>query len=229
MVKRDYYIILGISRSESSAGIHEAFRRLAKKYHPDLSGPEATETFQEISQAYNTLSDPEQRRSYDQTLRQRESFLRSEPLEEAGRQGRYRPEPLVPQPMSILHDFQTIRPSFDALFDRMLRNFTGIEVSKGERIEDLNVEVVLSPPEAARGVLAPIGVPVFRPCSLCSGSGRDWLAPCMACGGQGMIEHEMTVPVRIPPMVRDRTVIEVPIEGLGIHNFFLRLHIRISR
>jgi molecular chaperone DnaJ/curved DNA-binding protein len=131
--------------------------------------------------------------------------------------------------MSILHDFQTIRPSFDALFDRMLRNFTGIEVSKGERIEDLNVEVVLSPPEAARGVLAPIGVPVFRPCSLCSGSGRDWLAPCMACGGQGMIEQEMTVSVRIPPMVRDRTVIEVPIEGLGIHNFFLRLHIRISR
>jgi hypothetical protein len=43
-----------------------------------------------------------------------------------------------------------------------------------------------------------------------------------------MIEQEMTIPVRIPPMVRDRTVIEVPIEGLGVHNFFLRLHIRIS-
>jgi hypothetical protein len=62
--------------------------------------------------------------------------------------------------MSILHDFETIRPSFDALFDRVLRNFTGIEVPKGERIEDLNIEVVLSPLEAARGVVAPIGVPV---------------------------------------------------------------------
>jgi hypothetical protein len=41
----------------------------------------------------------------------------------------------------------------------------------------------------------------------------------MACEGQGMIEQEMTVPVRIPPMVRDRTVIEVPIEGLGVHTF----------
>jgi hypothetical protein len=76
------------------------------------------------------------------------------------RQGRYRPAPLIPEPVSILHDFQTIRPSFDALFDRVLRNFTGIEVPKGERIEDLNIEVVLSPLEAARGVVAPIGVPV---------------------------------------------------------------------
>ncbi len=43
-----------------------------------------------------------------------------------------------------------------------------------------------------------------------------------------MIEQKMTVPVRIPPMVRDRTVIKVPIEGLGVQNFFLRLHIRIA-
>jgi molecular chaperone DnaJ len=102
MVKRDYYIILGVSRSESFAGIHEAFRKLAKKYHPDLGGPEATETFQEIAQAYEILSDPEQRRTYDQTLRRRESFLQSEPLEQTRRQGSYQPEPLVPKPMSIL-------------------------------------------------------------------------------------------------------------------------------
>jgi hypothetical protein len=43
-----------------------------------------------------------------------------------------------------------------------------------------------------------------------------------------MIEREMTVSVRIPPMVPDRAIIEVPIEGLGVHNFYLRLHIRIS-
>ena len=228
MLKRDYYIILGVSRSESPAGIHEAFRKLAKRYHPDLGGPEATETFREIAQAYEILSDPEQRRTYNQTLEQEESFLRPEPLEHTKRQGRYQAEPLVPQGMSVLHGFQTIRPSFDALFDRMLRNFTGIEVPKGERIEDLNIEVILSPLEAARGGVAPIGVPVFRPCSFCNGSGRDWLFSCMACGGQGMIEQEATVSVRIPPRVRDRTIIEVPIEGLGVHNFFLRLHIRIS-
>lgn len=227
MARRDYYIILGVSRSESSAGIHEAFRKLAKKYHPDLGGPEATETFQEIAHAYEVLSDPEQRRTYDQTLR-RADFFHSEPLESARRRGSYQPEPLIPKPMSILHDFQTIRPSFDALFDRFLRNFRGIGVTKAERIEDLNIEVILTPMEAARGVVAPIEVPVFRTCWSCQGTGREWLFPCMGCAGQGMIEEHETVSVRIPPGVRDRGIIELPIEGLGIHNFYLRLHIRIS-
>jgi DnaJ-class molecular chaperone len=228
MVKRDYYIILGVARSESPAGIHEAFRKLAKRYHPDLGGPEATETFREIAQAYEILSDPEQRRTYDQTLRQRESFSRAEPLEQARRQRDYQPEPLVPRPISILHDFQTIRPSFDALFDRILRNFSGIGVTKGERLEDLNIEVILTPREAARGVVAPIEIPVFQTCWSCHGTGREWLFPCMACGGHGVIEEHETVSVRIPPMVRDRSVIELPIEGLGIHNFYLSLHIRIA-
>jgi DnaJ-class molecular chaperone len=230
MVKKDYYVILGVSRSESPTGIHEAFRKLAKIYHPDMGGPEpaATETFQEIAQAYETLSDPEQRQAYDQWLRREENVFRPEPLERTRRPGWYWPEPLVPQPMSILRDFQTVRPSFDALFDRMLRNFTGLGAPKGERIEELNIEVVLSPLEAARGVVAPVGVPVFQSCSLCHGTGRDWMFPCLACGGQGMIEEETTVSVRIPPMIPDRAIIEIPIEGLGVHNFFLRLHIRIS-
>jgi DnaJ-class molecular chaperone len=213
MVNRDYYIILGVSRSESPAGIHEAFRRMAKMYHPDSAGSESTETFQEIARAYATLSNAEQRRAYDETLRRQETFPRAEPL--------------VAEPMSM-YDFQVMRPSFDALFDRMERNFTGIDVPKGEGIEDLDVEVILSPDEAARGVIAPIGLPVFHRCSLCSGSGRDWLFACIACGGEGMVEREATIPVQIPPMVSDRSIIEIPLRGLGIHNFYLRLHIRIS-
>ena len=228
MAKRDYYIILGVSRSESSAGIHEAFRKLAKKYHPDLGGPEATGTFQDIAEAYEVLSDPGQRREYDQALRARENLMRPQRAEPLFREPRYRPEPLVPQPMSILHDFQTICPSFDALFDRILRNFSGIGVTKAERIEDLNIEVILTPTEAARGVTAPIEVPVFRTCWSCHGTGREWLFPCVACAGRGMIEEYETVSVRIPPMVHDRSIIELPIEGFGIHNFYLRLHIRIA-
>lgn len=101
-------------------------------------------------------------------------------------------------------------------------------VTKRERLEDLNIEVILTPREAARGVVAPIEVPVFRTCWSCRGTGREWLFPCMACGGHGVIEEHETVSVRIPPMVRDRNVIELPIDGLGIHNFYLRLHIRIA-
>lgn len=228
MLTRDYYIILGVSSSETSAGIREAFRKLAKQYHPDRGGPEATQRFQEIAQAYEVLSDPEQRRTYDQTLRREERLLGSEPLKQERRRGSYHPEPLIPRPISILRDFQSIRPSFDAIADRILRNFGGVDVPKSERIEDLNVEVILTPMEATRGVNAPVAIPVFRTCWSCQGSGREWFFPCLSCAGQGRTEEHKTLSVRIPPGVRDRSVIEMPIEGLGIHNFYLRLHIRIS-
>src|SRR3954468_11822563 len=102
MVPKDYYIILGVPRSETSSGIHQAFRKLAKKYHPDLSGAEATETFQEIAHAYEVLSDPEQRKTYDQSLRRDENFLRPEPLAQPRPQEHYRPEPLIPRPIENL-------------------------------------------------------------------------------------------------------------------------------
>jgi DnaJ-class molecular chaperone len=228
MAIKDFYIVLGISRTETPAGIRGAFRELAKTYHPDRVGPQATQKFQEIAEAYETLSDPQKRQQYNDTLRDTETTSvtrRAEPLSP----GRRKPaEPLVSKPLSVLHDFHAIAPSFDALFDRMLRNFTAIAVPKGERIEGLNIEVILSPLEAARGAAVPIGVPIFDACSLCRGSGTDWLLPCMACAGRGRIERQVTVFVPIPPMVRDRTVIEVPVDGLGMRNFFLRLHIRIS-
>jgi DnaJ-class molecular chaperone len=225
MATRDYYIVLGVSRTESTAGIREAFRNLAKKYHPDLGGPESTHTFQEIARAYEILSDPEQRRRYDQTLSGSERVLRPEPLKPTQRQHTYQAELLVPETMSIIHDFGTIRPSFDALFEPIFRKFSG--AAEATRLPDLNVEVILTPREAAIGAVAPIAIPVFRACRSCDGTGREWLFPCVVCGGQGMIEDHETVSVRIPPMVRDRTVIELPLGGLGLHNCYLRLHIRI--
>jgi molecular chaperone DnaJ/curved DNA-binding protein len=134
----------------------------------------------------------------------------------------------VPPPLSVLHEFETMRPSFESLFERFVRNFTGIGIPKGERLQALNVELNVALDEAARGVDVPVGVPVFYTCEQCGGSGHDWLFPCVNCHAQGIIEDEKTVTVHIPRMTPDRTVIEVPIDGLGIHNFFLRLYIRIS-
>lgn len=227
MVKKDYYLILGVSRREKFHGIQEAFRELAKRYHPDRAGPQGTRRFQDIQEAYEVLSNPEKRKMYNHELEQEEIKTHSGPKPIFSRR-RSKPEPLVPQPMSVLHDFETIRPSFEPLFERFLRNFTGEGVAKGERLEALNIEVILSPEEAARGGALPVSVPVFFTCPQCCGSGRDWLFPCINCAAQGIIEAEKTVPVYIPPMVPDRTIIEVPIDGLGIHNFYPRLHICIS-
>jgi molecular chaperone DnaJ len=227
MATKDYYLILGVSRGENLRGIQDAFRELAKIYHPDRAGPAGTRKFQDLLEAYETLSDPEKRRLYNHQLEQHDIKLPSDP-EPIFSPARSKPEPLIPEPMSVLRDFETIRPSFEPLFERFVRNFTGEGIPKGERLQGLNIEVILSPEEAATGVVIPVGIPVFTACSQCGGSGHDWLFPCLECTGQGIIQEEQSVRISIPPMVHDRAVIEVPIHGLGIHNFYVRLHIRIS-
>jgi DnaJ-class molecular chaperone len=228
MATKDYYLILGVSRGENVRGIQEAFRELAKRYHPDRAGPAATPQFQDIQEAYEVLSDPEKRSLYNHQLHQDEIRVESQPDPIFSRR-QPEPEPLIPRRRSVLRDFETLRPGFEPLFERFVRNFTGENIPKGERLEALNVELLLSPEEAARGITVPVGVPVFYRCPQCGGSGREWLFSCLDCHGQGTIEEEETVRIRIPAMIRDRAVVEVPIHGLGIHNFFLRLYIRISR
>jgi DnaJ-class molecular chaperone len=130
--------------------------------------------------------------------------------------------------MAILADFGTVSPSSAALYERLRRNFTGRGVPKAERLERLTAEVQLSPYEALRGVVVPIGLPVFVRCAACRGSGRDGFAFCLPCLGQGVVETERTVPVRVPPGVQEGAPVEVPLHRLGIDNFYLCLHIRLT-
>lgn len=242
MAQKDYYLILGVSRTETTRGIQKAFRELAKQYHPDRVGPEGTAAFQEIVEAYEVLSDPARRRKYNELLLQAESRQPApEPISV-----RYRPqaepltskplrryesgwrEPWIGDPLSLFQDFWTITPSFDALWERMLRNFTGRGVPKSEHAEALNVQVVLSPEEARHGGVIRLGVPVFTPCTNCAGSGYEWEFICRICAGQGMIEREAMVPVRIPPGVFPGTILEIPLSEWGIYNLYLRVHIEVT-
>ena len=66
--KRDYYEVLGIDRNADEASIKKAYRKMAKKYHPDMNkdNPDAEEKFKEVTEAYNVLSDKEKKKLYDQ-------------------------------------------------------------------------------------------------------------------------------------------------------------------
>ena len=68
MLRKSYYLTLGVSRNESSHGIREAFRELAQRYHPDRIGPARLHFFQEILEAYHVLADPVRRSEYDRSL-----------------------------------------------------------------------------------------------------------------------------------------------------------------
>jgi molecular chaperone DnaJ len=219
--RKTYYVILGVPESESPGGIRAAYRDLAKRLHPDVAGEQATRAFQEVTEAYDVLSDPERRRQYNHQLKRAED-RQGVPVHVG------RPAPFVRESRSILGNPEGVRPSFEAMYDRFLRNFTGIGVPKAERLEGLNFEVLLTPEEAWHGCVVPVQVPVFSRCPDCGGSGRDWVFPCTHCREQGMIETERLVRIEIPPMVPSGTIYELPLRGLGIHNFYLRLHVFVE-
>lgn len=223
MSRRDYYVTLGVPRTETPAGIRAAFRERVRQTHPDRSGSEDSEAFRDVIEAYRVLSEPALRRRYDQGLRQQEGS----PEHVVIRRGPA--EPLTREPVPVFGRAEQARPSFEAMFDRLVRNFTRIGVPKAEQVEPLNCDVVLTPEEAAQGGVLPIAVPVFEACPECGGSGHTWLFPCLHCGQSGMVEQAVTVRLEIPAMVRQGTVIDLPLEGLGVSNFRLRIFIHISR
>ena len=119
MPAKNYYVVLGVSRGASHAGIRAAYHELARRMHPDITGPSGTSRFQEINEAYEVLSDPDRRsahdREFDEPKRELEMPVR-----------RQRPRwPISPEPISLFSQPEQTRPSFDAFHERHLRNFTG--------------------------------------------------------------------------------------------------------
>jgi len=208
MKARNYYVVLGVASNETDQGVRAAFRDLAKRYHPDHVGPDGAGAFREVAQAYEVLGDPARRRQYDESLRQQRPHARRERLV---------------RDVSMRRDLVDVRPSEEALFGRFERNFTRQAVPKGERVDELNVEVAVSPEEAHRGARLRIGVPVFAPCPRCGGHG------CTDCEGAGTVEGERPVAVDLPPMSGRGTTFVLALDGFGIHNFYLRVRVRVDK
>lgn len=240
MPSKDYYVILGISPGETQSGVRSAWRDLARRYHPDRAGQQSTRQFQEVSEAYNVLGDPRRRAAYDQSRRR----TIAEPLRSAGRQSGVTVEPLDPGPvrttgaraepgvtsrLSILDDFLAPHSAFDQIFDRFRRNFTEAWMPKSGRLDGLNLGLHLSPEEARRGGAVELSVPIFFPCQNCHGTGRlGFFYACPECYETGTVMREEPVLLKIPPGVADGTLFEIPLRGLGIQNFYLRVLIRVA-
>ena len=200
MASRDYYVVLGIAKTETDAGVRSAFRELVRRRHPDRLGPEATEAFREVVEAYETLGDPERRRAYDASLCAE-------------------PHPLVRR-ASLSRDFSELRPGARAIADRFAENFMGGS-RRSQDLRPLDVEVAISSEEASRGARLTLGIPVFHACNHCIGG-------CVHCTGRGVVEHERTVSVDLPPMSGSGTTFLMPLDHLGITNVHLRVRVRVE-
>lgn len=172
---RDLYEVLGVARDASASDIKKAYHRLAKQHHPDLNpgNKDAEEKFKEAANAYQVLSDDEQRQRYD---RFGHEGLRGGPSGPGGT------------------GFNSVDDIFSAFGD-MFGDFFGGRSSGGRRQArgaDVRVDLQLSFPEAVWGVTKDIKVARDVPCGTCSGSGaRPGTKPetCASCNGRGQVVH----------------------------------------
>ena len=179
--KRDYYEILGLSKSATTEEIKRAYRTLALKYHPDRVGAdqkkEAEEKFKELSEAYAVLSDPQKRSVYDQ-------------YGHAGFDKRYSTEDIFRGAdfSSIFEDLGIGGSIFEDLFGGFDLFGGGGSARRGRRGSDLEFELPLSFEEAAKGVTKTVTVPRRELCSDCRGEGGE-RAACSTCQGTGQIRQ----------------------------------------
>ncbi len=238
MAKRDYYEVLGVARDADEAALKSAFRKQAKKYHPDANKGDDTaeQKFKEVGEAYEVLKDPQKRAAYDR-------FGHS--AFEGGGQG---PGGFGPEFSSSMSDI------FEDLFGEFMGGGRRGGGSRGgaARGSDLRYNMEVSLTDAYSGKSAQIRVPttvtcetcagsgakpgtspsvcptcngqgavrsssgfftVERTCPTCQGRGEIIADPCSDCGGTGRVTRERTLSVNIPAGVEDGTRIRLAGEG----------------
>ena len=173
---RDYYEVLGVSRDAGADEIKRAYRQLARRYHPDISGDERGFVFVEVARAYEVLNDPDRRRSYDACLLSA-AHGRAEWLAD-----------------EVAIDF----PSVASVLDRMRHSFFGQNVAVS-----LSAEVVVTAQEAFWGTIVPLDVPLRRTCPRCGGRGETWEEWCTVCEGEGEVASHHEMQLRVPAGVRE--------------------------
>ncbi len=182
---KNYYDILGVKKDASADEIKKAFRRLARKHHPDAGGTE--EKFKEINEAYEVLSDAEKREQYDQYG----AYFGGHVPPGAGGPG---PGGAWPGGgFTYEHvDLGDLGDIFDSVFGG---GVSGVGTTRGARTQaqrgrDLTYEITLDFDEALKGVSTKVDVQRSETCSVCKGSGATpGTAPvtCPTCGGSGHV------------------------------------------
>lgn len=177
MNKRDYYEVLGVSKTATDAEIKSAFRKLAKKYHPDVSKEEnAAEKFKEAQEAYAVLSDPEKRKKYDQ-------FGHSAFQNNGGGAGGF-------QGFDGF-DFGDMGDIFDDILGGFGFSSNSRRSANGPRKgNDVLYRMTISFDEAVHGCEKDIDLDTVDNCPNCHGEGGFNSKTCPECRGSGTITSE---------------------------------------
>jgi curved DNA-binding protein len=219
---RDYYEVLGVKREATVEQIRQAFRKLARKYHPDVNPGDksAEEKFKEINEAYEVLSDTEKRKRYDRLgSNWKDGAEFTPPSGWGGARVEYSDTRDIFG--GGLSDF------FESLFGGGVKVGGGVKASspggedqqrrrgrpRGVRGQDAQAEMEISLEDAHSGGIHRISIPSLRPCPSCNGTGSAGGAACATCRGAGQVAHPRTIDVNIRPGAREGSVIKLARQG----------------
>ena len=179
MNKRDYYEVLGVDKNASDAEIKSAFRKLAKKYHPDVcKEADAADKFKEAQEAYAVLSDPDKRKQYDQFGH---SAFSGNGAGGAGFSG------------FEDFDFGNVSDIFEDLFGGMgfsSRRSSSKKQNGPRKGSDVLYHMTIDFEEAVYGTKKDIKVDMEETCSKCNGAGGSNPKTCSECHGSGTVTSE---------------------------------------
>jgi DnaJ-class molecular chaperone len=222
---KDYYKILGVPKNADEKAIKSAYRKLARKHHPDVNkGSE--DRFKEISEAYTVLSDPEKRKRYDTLGPDWERFAQAgarSPFE--GQEVHFRGG--TGDLGGFSDFFRTIFGEFGGagrgrggfsevrfgdLGDVGGPGWGGVTTDRGSDVE-AGIELTLD--EAFQGARKTLSLELDEPCSTCGGAGHVGGKPCSTCRGTGWSKGRRHLEVKIPAGVETGSRVRVAAEGAG--------------
>lgn len=211
---KDYYKVLGVTPKSSTKEIKETYRRLARKYHPDVNPGDtsAEERFKEINEAYEALRDEKKRARYDQVRAVHQSGRSWQTHARTGAGGGF------PFDVGGLggFDFDGIgrgkvgSGGFSDFFETL---FGRAQQSGDQQGRDLEQEIEVTLAEAYAGTKRTFSLQVPGPCPTCAGSGRVEHMVCTVCRGSGDRMRQRRLDVKIPAGVREGSRIRVVGEG----------------
>ena len=218
MAGKNYYDILGIPKNASDKDVKQAYRKLARKYHPDVNpgDKDAEARFKEINAAYEVLSDKDKRQKYD---KYGDKWQYADQFEQAQQQqAQYRQYSTGDgQSFHFGGDIGGMDSIFDELFGGMRgRGFSRrVQQRQGEDLES-SVEVTLE--EAFNGTSRNINLQGEEPCAACKGSGRIQNLPCSVCRGAGIVPKINRLEVKIPAGVDTGSRVRIAGKGQQGYN-----------